>query len=222
MTEPTLIDILAALVAKYTKKGEPTIMADTKDKDKGKGPGDQEPTPTPTATGPVEFNAESFAVIQQQLATLNATVEKLSAERDEFASQLKTSQDQLAIEVSARQLQQMREHVQTYSHLALPLELPKEAPKGSQTAPQHFAWLHNVDQTEGRVHWVFFNEVLKVANATLGEAEIFTELGAGAGEPLDEDDRLHQAAAAYAKKHEVDYITALREVAAGTASATPA
>lgn len=220
MTETTLIQTLAALVAKYTKKGEPSIMADDNDKDKDKGDKDKSLTPNPA--GALEFDAEAFAAIQTQLATLNDTVEKLSAERDEFAEQLKTSQEQLAVEVTARQLTQMREHVQSYSHLALPLELAKDAPKGSRTAPEHFAWLRNVDQSEGQVHWAFFNEVLKVANAALDEAELFTELGAAAGQPLDEDARLHKAAATYAKEHEVDYMTALKVVSAGAPPAAPA
>ena len=195
----TILETLATMIAKFTKGGEP--MPDDPKKTQQQ---DQEP---------VALDAEAFATMQSQLATLKDQVEKLAAERDTFAQQLKASEDQLAQEVSARQLQEMREHCQTYSHLALPLELPEDAPEGSQTAPQHFAWLRNADQTEGQIHWAFFNAVLKAANAALEEASIYGELGASAGgEQLSEDEKLHRAAAAYAKEHEVDYFTALKAI----------
>jgi len=107
----------------------------------------------------------------------------------------------------------MKGHVETFSHLALPVELAEDAPEGSLTAQEHFAWLQNADQSEGKPHWTFFNSVLRAANAALEEASLYTELGATAGETLSEDQRLHRAAMAYSKEHQVDYMAALKAVA---------
>lgn len=193
--------IVVDLLSRFLPKGGDP-MPDDKDKD---------PKDTPS---PTQVSAESFAAVQAELATLKGDVEKLSTERDEFAEQLKSSQEQLATETTARQLQEMREHVQEFSHLALPLELSEDAPKGSQTAPQHFAWLRNADKSDGQIHWAFFNAVLGAANAGLEEAQTYTQLGASTGAELSEDDKLHKLIAAYAKAHEVDYYTALKAVTA--------
>jgi len=191
----TILETLAELVAKFKQRGGEPMSNET-------------PTPDPVTLDP-----EAFATMKGELATLKTEVEKLSQERDQFAQKLDASQQQLAAETIARQLQEMTIHAQSYSHLALPLELPEGAPEGSLTAPQHFAWLQNADQTEGKVHWAFFNEVFKSANAALEEASIYGEIGASAGPTLSDDEKLHRAAAAYAKEHQVDYFTALKAVA---------
>lgn len=191
----SILDQLNQLVNKFKQRGGDPMSNDTPPQD------------------PVTIDAESFAAMQTKLTALEATVEKLGQERDQFAQKLDASEKQLAQEVTTRQLQEMTTHAQIYSHLALPLELPEGAPEGSLSAPQHFAWLQNADQTEGKVHWAFFNAVLKAANAALEEASAYTELGASAGPALSEDEKLHRAAAAYAKEHQVDYFTALKAIA---------
>lgn len=133
-------------------------------------------------------NQGSLTELQAQVARLAGRVEKLTAE------------------AHARLLQEMKAHVQQFTCLPMPLELADDAPEGSMTAQEHFAWLRTIDTTEGQRHWQFFNEVLRRANAALE--------GGSAGEPLD-DDELHRKAMAYAEKHEVDYTTALKAVAAG-------
>ena len=193
--ELTVLEQLNQLLAKFKQRGGEPMPNDT-------------PTPEP-----VTIDAEAFATMQGELATLKDQVGKLAQERDQFAQKLDASQQQLAQEVTLRQLQEMTTHAQGYSHLALPLELPDDAPEGSLTAPQHFAWLQNADQTEGKVHWAFFNAALKAADAALEEASVYGELGASAGPALSEDEKLHRAAAAYAKEHQVDYFTALKAIA---------
>jgi hypothetical protein len=135
---------------------------------------------------------------QGAFADLQSFIRKLV----QYAGQV----DKLTAEARVRRLQEMKAHVQQFTCLSLPLELADDAPEGSMTAPEHFAWLKTVDDTEGQRHWAFFNEVLMRANAALE--------GGSAGEPLD-DDELHQRAKAYAKEHGVDYLVALKAVAAG-------
>lgn len=130
----------------------------------------------------------SLAELQAQVSKLTGQVEKLTAE------------------AYARLLQDMKAHVQQFTCLPLLLELADDAPEGSMTAQEHFAWLKTVDNTEGQKHWQFFNEVLRMANVALE--------GGSAGEPLSDDD-LHQKAILYAKEHDVDYLTALKAIAAG-------
>jgi len=203
-TEHTVLQTLAELTAKFTKGGDPTMPTNQQDQ---------------TTQEPITIDAETFSAMQTQLTELQAKVEELGKERDTYAQRLDTSEQRLAAETSARQLQEMREHAQGYSHLALPLELPEGAPDGSLTAPEHFAWLRNADQSEGKVHWAFFNEVLKAANAALEEASVYTELGTTKGEQLSEDEKLHRAAMAYSKEHQVDYMAALKAVAGQPAAA---
>jgi hypothetical protein len=186
---------LAELVAKFTKGGDPT-MSDQ-----------QDPTQEP-----ITIDAETFSAMQTQLSELQAKVETLGKERDTYAQRLDASEQKLAEETSARQLVEMKSHVETFSHLALPVELAEDAPKEAMTAQEHFAWLQNADQAEGKPHWAFFNEVLKAANAALEEASVYTELGTTQGEQLTEDEKLHRAVMAYSKEHEVDYYTALKAV----------
>lgn len=194
----TILETLATMVAKITQRG-------------GEPPMSNQTDPQQTQE-PITIDVEAFNAMKTQLEAMQAQVEKLSQEREQFAQKLDASEKQLAEEVSARQLQQMTIHAQGYSHLALPLELPEGAPAGSLTAPEHLAWLHNADQTDGRVHWAFFNEVLRAANAALEEASIYGEIGASTGEQLSDDEKLHRAAMAYSKEHEVDYIAALKTV----------
>jgi len=129
-------------------------------------------------------NQGSLTELQSQVARLTGQVDKLT------------------VEAYARLLQEMKAHVQRFTHLTMLLELSDDA----MTAQEHFAWLKTVDNTEGQRHWQFFNEVLRTANAALE--------GGSAGEPLD-DDELHHRAVAYAKEHGVDYLVALKAVAAG-------
>ena len=193
----TILETLAQLLAKYTKKGDPAMPNDPKDT---------------TPTEPVTIDAETFSALQNKLMALETQVTTLASERDTYAQRLDASEQRLAQETTARQLVEMKAHVETYSHLALPVELAEDAPDGSLTAQQHFAWLQNADQTEGKPHYAFFNAVLRAADAALEEASVYGELGASAGEPLSEDEKLHRAVAAYAKEHQVDYFQALKAV----------
>ena len=165
----------------------------------------------------VEISSEAFAQMQTQLAELTDQVTSLSQERDQLKTQVQEGRQQLAAETYARLLQEMKAHVQQFAHLALPLELDDDAPEGSMAAPEHFVWLSTVDDTDGKQHWAFFNAVLQAADAALQEAGVLEELGGGgsADELLDEDEQLHQKAVAYAEKHEVDYMVALKAVATG-------
>lgn len=165
----------------------------------------------------VQISPEAFAEMQSQLAKLTDQVESLSQERDDLKQQVKTGQEQLAAETYARLLQEMKVHVQQFARLALPIELPDGAPDDSLTAQEHFVWLQTVDATKEKTHWAFFNEVLKAADAALKEAGVLEELGTrgGADELMDEDEKLHQQAVAYAEKHKVGYTTALKAVAGG-------
>ena len=196
-----VLEQLAQLLAKFTKGGEPIMPTDQQDSTQ-----DQQPIT-------IDIDAETFSAMQTQLTALQAKVEELGKERDTYAQRLDTSEQRLAAEVTARQLVEMKGHVETFSHLALPVELAEDAPEGSLTAQEHFAWLQNADQSEGKPHWTFFNSVLRAANAALEEASLYTELGATAGETLSEDQRLHRAAMAYSKEHQVDYMAALKAVA---------
>ena len=160
----------------------------------------------------IEVSAEAFAELQKNLATLTTEVQSLSQERDQLKQKVEQGEKQLSAEVYARQLTEMRQHVQQYKCLALPVELLEGAPEGSQTAQEHFSWLYNADAADGKPHWAFFNSILAAANKALEEAEIFSELGGGAGVKLPEDEALHQKVLAYAKEHEVDYFSALKAV----------
>ena len=160
----------------------------------------------------IEVTAQAFAELQKNLATLTDQVQSLSQERDQLKQKVEQGEKQLSAEVYARQLVQMRQHAEQYKCLALPVELPEGAPEGSMTAQEHFSWLFNTDATEAKTHWAFFNAVLAAANKALEEAQIFSELGGGAGVELPEDEALHQKALTYAKEHEVDYYTALKAV----------
>lgn len=164
----------------------------------------------------IEVTAEQFAEMQTQLTKLGEQVEALSTERDQLKQQVTQSHEQLAAETHVRILGEMRQHAETFSHLALPVELADGAPEGSLTAQEHFAWLKAADDTEGQVHWAFFNSVLKAANAALVEAAQYSELGTSVSQDLTEDEVLHRKATAYAKEHEVDYLSALKAVARGT------
>lgn len=192
----TIINQVAAMFNRLLKKGGDDV------KDKGDPP-------------IVEVTAEQFADLQKSLSTLTDQVKTLSTERDALKTQVETGQTQLAQETHARVLQEMKQFVQTYSHLALPVELPDDAPEGSMTAQSHFAWLQNVDVTDDQTHWKFFNAVLLSANAALAEVAEFDELGASHGANLSDDEELDKKARAYAAEHDVNYVVALKAVAAG-------
>jgi hypothetical protein len=199
MTEPqTILETLADLVGGILKKGEPTM------------PNPKDPTQTPT--GPVtEVSLEAFSALQKQVADQTAKVEALSQERDALKTQVAQAQTQLTAEMYARQLGEMKTLAQTYSHLALPVELPKDAPQGTQTAQEHLAWLYNQDK-DTRPHFAFFTALLKANNEALKEADIMGERGASGGVDADPDTQLHQKALAYATEHKTGYIEALKAV----------
>lgn len=194
----SILEQLSQLLAKITQRGgEPTMPTNQ-----------QDPTQEP-----ITIDAETFSAMQTQLGELQTKVEELGKERDTYAQRLDASEQKLAAETTARQLVEMKQHAETFSHLALPVELADDAPEGSMTAQQHFAWLQNADQVEGKPHWAFFNSVLRAADAALEEASLYTELGGTEGEPMTEDQKLHHAALAYSKEHQVDYLSALKIVA---------
>lgn len=193
----TLANLLGGLI---TRKGGDPMPADN-------GNGD---------TAPITISEEAFATLQGQVTKLTGRVEALSQERDQLKQQVEQGQTQLAAETYARQLQGMRQHAEQYRHLALPLEAQEEEGKPKIVpAQEHFAWLFNADQTEGKDHWAFFNAVLASADAALKEASAFSELGSSQQVEESEDERLHRLALIYSRQHEVDYFTALKAVGAG-------
>lgn len=197
MTEPqtTILETLADLVGGILKKGEPAMT-----------------NPKPATIEPVtEVSVEAFNALQKQVADQTARVEALSQERDALRTQVTQAQTQLTAEMYARQLVEMKALAESYSHLALPIELPKDAAQGTLTAQEHLAWLYNQDK-DGRPHFAFFTALLKANNEALREADIMGERGSSGGAETDPDTQLHQKALAYASEHKVGYIEALRAV----------
>lgn len=177
-----------------------------------------DPVPDKKPKDPVkitELSVEAFSTLQSEVVGLKTTVETLNTERDVLKTQVTDGQTKLAAETYARVLQEMRQLAETFTHLALPVELPKDAAKGTLTAQEHLAWLQEADVTDGQPHWKFFNEVFRAANASLAEAAQFTELGALSGEQLSEDEALNRKAIQYATEHKVDYVIALQAVLGG-------
>lgn len=196
-----IADMLGGLISK--RGGDHTVPDNDKDKT-------------------IEVTAQQFAELQGKLTTLTEEVQTLSAERDALKTQVTEGQTKLAAETYTRVLGEMRQHAETFTHLALPLELAKDAPEGTLTAQEHLAWLQAADGTDDQKHWNFFNEVLRAANAALAEAAQFTEFGASSSADLSEDQLLDQKARKYAAEHKVPYMTALKAVMGGAELATAA
>lgn len=169
----------------------------------------------------IQVSVEDFTALKEQvagLATLKAQVETLSTERDALKAQVEKDQLALTAEVYARRLQEMRAFVEQFSHLALPLEVAKDAPDGTLTAQEHFTWLQQADVTDGKNHWEFFTAVLKAADEALIEAALYSEIGSTEEEALEGDALLHKRALAYMADHpDLDYMASLKEVAANPA-----
>ncbi len=150
---------------------------------------------------------EEFTAMQGLVEQLKAKVETLGTEKTAL-------QQQVAAETYARQLQEMRGFVQMFSHLPLPVELPKDAPAGSMTTQEHLLWLRDSDSTEGKKHWAFFAALLATLENTLKEVALYGELGASSGAPASPDAALDLLAQKYATDHKVPYLEALKAVAA--------
>lgn len=187
---------------------------------KGGEPPMPEPDGTTTPqTQPGEISAEAFAEMQQGLAAAQAQIETMGEELKSRDQELQQYRERLEAETSARVMQEMTILIRDeYSHLAMPLEVPENAPKGTLPAPAHLAWLRAADATEGQVHWQFFTAVFQAAEAALAEA--YGEIGSGHAPALSADEELHRAATAYAEEHKVDYRTALSAVIQQRANAS--